>query len=561
MLDSSPSLMERMSGRYRSPVSPFGGLGVNYNEAIECIGMQWVSGLEVFFVHIGPRKIRTGSRTLRCISRGNPAPQTKSPMAQAETHVNGPEQPINNAFPNADLNSILSPNHISSVPRKFMLPRCVRIKNSALGSQSLEEDDLLSRSSKKLKNDSNLCKEDECPSLSSVDRKQWEKGIPGTSFAEKLQGIKHNEVIPEAKDGGLLFPNGDVSDDDPIESDKEDSEPLCKPNRRKKGSKDKQAVDPHQSNGSRFKVLVDDVGRTSDVVEQKGSVIKEAAMTIFEAKYVEEPRGDTFVRQSNGKSGASRKKQAKQGKGKRLAGESDLVMVGRKEQGKKKRNRDKVHREEGEIVLQEGGKSRTVAAPTRLMDPHILEPDPTHLGMDADDPPTGLGGRFWAHSASVDPDVEFVAETMEDLMGAVVNRLTAVRNMGFDGLACVPSIGRSGGILAAWKSNIIDVSVIRLERQMIHLRCQFIGGNFFNISAIYAIPDSAHKQQLWSLLGGISTSMTEPWAVLGDFNDIASPSERTGGLGYQEARFSLFSNRIQSCDLFDLGGAGKTFET
>ncbi|KAI9117329.1 hypothetical protein K1719_011495 [Acacia pycnantha] len=101
----------------------------------------------------------------------------------------------------------------------------------------------------------------------------------------------------------------------------------------------------------------------------------------------------------------------------------------------------------------------------------------------------------------------FLAETKCE----PVNRLSAVKSMGFDGLACVPSIGRSGGILAAWKSNIIDVTVIRLDRQLIHLRCRFIGGNFFNVFAIYAIPDNVHKQQLWGLLGGISSSMSEPW--------------------------------------------------
>ncbi|KAK4264615.1 hypothetical protein QN277_025768 [Acacia crassicarpa] len=53
--------------------------------------------------------------------------------------------------------------------------------------------------------------------------------------------------------------------------------------------------------------------------------------------------------------------------------------------------------------------------------------------------------------------------------------------------------------------------------------------------------------------------MTDPWTVLGDFNDIVSPSERTGGYGYHEARFSEFSDHIQRCHLLDLGAFGPKF--
>ncbi|KAI9123189.1 hypothetical protein K1719_006078 [Acacia pycnantha] len=149
----------------------------------------------------------------------------------------------------------------------------------------------------------------------------------------------------------------------------------------------------------------------------------------------------------------------------------------------------------------------------------------------------------------------FLAETKCESL----DRLRAVSNLGYDGLAYVPSIGRSRGILAAWKSSIIDVNILRLDRQLIHLRCRFSGGNFFTVSAVYLVPDSAHKQWLWSDLRGISISMTELWTVLGDFNDVASPSEKTGGLGYQDARFSLFTDRIQGCNLFVLGASGPKF--
>ncbi|KAI9112268.1 hypothetical protein K1719_016791 [Acacia pycnantha] len=153
------------------------------------------------------------------------------------------------------------------------------------------------------------------------------------------------------------------------------------------------------------------------------------------------------------------------------------------------------------------------------------------------------------------PCLIFLAETKAE----AVNRLRCVNKLGFDGLSYVPSLGRSGGILAAWNSSFIEVDVINLDRQSIHLRCRFPNEGWFFVTALYAIPDTRHKQILWSTLNGFASSMVLPWVVVGDFNDIASLSERTGGLGSSEARCSLFSDRIQSCNLMDLGAVGPKF--
>ncbi|KAI9108878.1 hypothetical protein K1719_020183 [Acacia pycnantha] len=111
-----------------------------------------------------------------------------------------------------------------------------------------------------------------------------------------------------------------------------------------------------------------------------------------------------------------------------------------------------------------------------------------------------------------------------------VEKLQCVSKLGFDGTACVPSVGRSGGLFAAWKSDQIRVEIIHQGRQLFHFRCRFPGGCFFFVTAVYAIPDSHHKQLLWSELRSFASSMVEPWAVIGDFNDIAFSTERTGGL-------------------------------
>ncbi|KAI9111825.1 hypothetical protein K1719_017515 [Acacia pycnantha] len=99
------------------------------------------------------------------------------------------------------------------------------------------------------------------------------------------------------------------------------------------------------------------------------------------------------------------------------------------------------------------------------------------------------------------PCLIFLAETKAE----AVNRLRCVNKLGFDGLSYVPSLGRSGGILAAWNSSFIEVDVINLDRQSIHLRCRFPNEGWFFVTALYAIPDTRHKQILWSTLNGFAS--------------------------------------------------------
>ncbi|KAI9112458.1 hypothetical protein K1719_016381 [Acacia pycnantha] len=130
---------------------------------------------------------------------------------------------------------------------------------------------------------------------------------------------------------------------------------------------------------------------------------------------------------------------------------------------------------------------------------------------------------------------------------------------GFDGFAMVPSVGRSGGIVALWRSSMVDLSVVRKSRQFIHLKGTFGGSHNFLLTAIYALPYENLKQVFWNELFDLSKSIFSSWVVLGDFNDILSVSERTGGAGFQEARASRFFDRLQECKLSDLGSIGPQF--
>ncbi|KAI9118107.1 hypothetical protein K1719_010439 [Acacia pycnantha] len=100
---------------------------------------------------------------------------------------------------------------------------------------------------------------------------------------------------------------------------------------------------------------------------------------------------------------------------------------------------------------------------------------------------------------------------------------------GFDSMKAIPSEGRSGGIVMLWKSDEIKVSIEEENRQFIHSICEFKGKPSFALTTTYAIPHSDLRSILWTRLKSLASSISCPWLVYGDLNDIMSSDERCGG--------------------------------
>ncbi|KAI9118206.1 hypothetical protein K1719_010538 [Acacia pycnantha] len=139
------------------------------------------------------------------------------------------------------------------------------------------------------------------------------------------------------------------------------------------------------------------------------------------------------------------------------------------------------------------------------------------------------------------------------------SRFHCLERLGYDGLAFIPSLGRSGGLVAVWRSGQGSVSLIRSDRQFLHLHVSLKGRNPFLLTAIYAVPSPSCKLLLWQELLSLSSSVSAPWVVLGDFNDILTAAERVGGSGINRQRISQFQERVNDCHLSDLGFVGPKF--
>ncbi|XP_058756417.1 uncharacterized protein LOC131629650 [Vicia villosa] len=131
--------------------------------------------------------------------------------------------------------------------------------------------------------------------------------------------------------------------------------------------------------------------------------------------------------------------------------------------------------------------------------------------------------------------------------------------LGFDEIMVVDNRGYSGGIVAAWNKSSLEVKCCTREDQLMHLHIIVTKEQEFYFTVVYANPQENRKKIMWEKLKEISASIQKPWLVAGDFNDIASSSEKRGGLQASQSRCTIFRNRFQNCKIDDLEARGPNF--
>lgn len=77
-------------------------------------------------------------------------------------------------------------------------------------------------------------------------------------------------------------------------------------------------------------------------------------------------------------------------------------------------------------------------------------------------------------------------------------------------------------------------------------------------SAIYASLVFSVRSSLWDLLSSLRSQIIGPWLMIGDFNEIKSSSEVSGG-SFSSTRASLFSSMMDNCKVMDLELVGGLF--
>lgn len=114
-------------------------------------------------------------------------------------------------------------------------------------------------------------------------------------------------------------------------------------------------------------------------------------------------------------------------------------------------------------------------------------------------------------------------------------------------------------IWMCWDSNLWGVEVIKVNKQFIHVKASNKGGLELHVTAVYGSSDRVKRRELWESLIEISASMTTPWVVAGDFNEILRIDERMGNkANVRWARVEEFGNAINKSNLIELQTQGNS---
>ena len=123
----------------------------------------------------------------------------------------------------------------------------------------------------------------------------------------------------------------------------------------------------------------------------------------------------------------------------------------------------------------------------------------------------------------------------------------------------VSSIGQSGGLALLWKPDS-KVAVQGFSRWHIDalITCTHTG-LIWRLTSFYGQPDTSKHEETWSLLESLGQFNQLPWLCIGDYNEIVSQTETSGGCVRPARQLDRFHQVINSCGFHDLGYVGSPF--
>lgn len=115
-----------------------------------------------------------------------------------------------------------------------------------------------------------------------------------------------------------------------------------------------------------------------------------------------------------------------------------------------------------------------------------------------------------------------------------------------------PSIGASGGILTAWRhSSVEQISHSEDEYSITTLFSHQAMNVSFYVTNVYGPCEHAHKPLFLDSLSTIADSISGPWVILGDFNLLRDPSEKSNE-NFDATEADWFNSFINALGLQDI---------
>ena len=140
----------------------------------------------------------------------------------------------------------------------------------------------------------------------------------------------------------------------------------------------------------------------------------------------------------------------------------------------------------------------------------------------------------------IDPDILILLETMTNK----INTDRIISRLGYEHFDYVLPENHCGGIWILWNNVNISAQDILKEQRVIHMLIhdKLIPKESI-MSAIYDPAQEIDEDAFWNHLMGINTILDLPWFIIGDFNEMKSLSDKTGGT-------HLTLHKVVVCELF-----------
>uniref|UniRef100_A0A803PNH7 Reverse transcriptase domain-containing protein n=1 Tax=Cannabis sativa TaxID=3483 RepID=A0A803PNH7_CANSA len=122
-----------------------------------------------------------------------------------------------------------------------------------------------------------------------------------------------------------------------------------------------------------------------------------------------------------------------------------------------------------------------------------------------------------------------------------------------------PRSGLGGGLLLLWHQNI-DVTLLNFGKTFFDCYVKADNEATFHLTAFYGAPEAQNKPDSWMLLQRLAdVSPSLPWLVIGDFNEILSNENTSGGCLRNERHMEAFRKTLDHCKLHETVFEGDPF--
>jgi len=136
-------------------------------------------------------------------------------------------------------------------------------------------------------------------------------------------------------------------------------------------------------------------------------------------------------------------------------------------------------------------------------------------------------------------------------------------HLGFEFYDYILLVNHSGGIWVMWNTKNMLANVLLKEDRAIHMLVfDVLVQKFSIISGVYAPAQPSQKDVFWSHLRHLNSVIDHPWCLIGDFNELESPADKTGGSPATPSRLTRLPNflnfaRLLHCQCWDAVSRGK----